>query len=216
MRLAPDRRCPGERFRVGDSLDPAPRCSDPVSRVTPAVRARTIGGVQRDGDDGPDVGTVLGRQVDGVSCGPSVLVVTAVLTGSGRPIPAGRFGAAQRLAHRQANRLWPRMLGTTPWGMRAWLRRHAPAAGPFRVRPATARTLAAVPSATRPVPLLVGSRLLPRHWVLVLGTGGDGRWRVYEPGSGAVHAVDPRSLDDGSAARVLAWPRPWCVLLPAG
>lgn len=166
---------------------------------------------------GPAVGDLLGRQVDGVSCGPSVLVVTAALTGSGWPgVVGSRFADARRTAHRQANRFWPRALGTTPWGMRAWLRRHAPAAGPFRVRPATAAVLRRVPGAG-PAPLLVGSRLLPRHWVLVTGIGDDGAWSVYEPGSGRVRSLDPRLLvagDDTAVARVLGWPRAWCVLLP--
>ncbi|MBP2366626.1 hypothetical protein [Pseudonocardia parietis] len=179
-------------------------------------------------DGGPRVGEKLGRQVDGVSCGPAVLVVTAALTGSGRSGPATArsgaarstggtsLGAAQHLAHRQANRLWPRALGTTPWGMRAWLHRHAPAAGGFRIRPATAGVLAVVPSAPVPVPLLIGSRWLPRHWVLVTGLADDGRWQVYEPGAGVVRAFDPRTFDDGTAAAVLGRPRPWCVLLPSG
>ncbi|MBC3193289.1 hypothetical protein H7X46_19705 [Pseudonocardia sp. C8] len=164
------------------------------------------------------VGAVLGRQADGVSCGPSVLLVTAALTGSGWPGPAAdRFAAAQRLAHRQANRLWPRALGTTPWGMRAWLRRHAPAAGPYRVRPWTrgvGTDVAGAASAGRPVPLLVGSRWLPRHWVLVVGAGADGRWRVYEPSSGRVRGFDPRTFAGGGAVAVLGWPRAWCVLVP--
>jgi hypothetical protein len=181
--------------------------------VTPASPASRITVV--DGSGGPGVGSVLGRQVDGVTCGPSVLVVTAALTGSGWPGPAAeRFGAAQRAAHRQANRFWPRALGTTPWGMRAWLHRHAPAAGRFRIRPATARELAAVASARRPVPLLVGTRRLPRHWVLVLGARTDGAWRVYEPGSGTVRAFHPAAFADGTAARTLGMPHPWCVLRP--
>ncbi|MEV1292052.1 hypothetical protein [Pseudonocardia sp. NPDC049635] len=161
-------------------------------------------------------GTVLGRQVDGVSCGPSVLVVTAALTGAGWPGAVGaRFPAAQRLAHRQANRFWPRALGTTPWGMRAWLHRHAPSAGRFRVRPATRAALGRVAAAGRPVPVLVGSRRLPRHWVLVLDAGTDGRWRLYEPSSGQIRTIDPDSFRDGSAARSTGWPRAWAVLLPA-
>ncbi|MEQ3553080.1 hypothetical protein WIS52_21645 [Pseudonocardia nematodicida] len=120
--------------------------------------------------DGPAV------QADGVSCGPSVLVVTAALTGAGWPGAVGpRFAAAQALAHRQANRVWPRALGTTPWGMRAWLRRHAPAAGRYRVRRWTGELPSEITAAVadgRPVPLLVGSASLPRHWVLVTGLDG--------------------------------------------
>lgn len=184
-----------------------------------APGAGRLRGVDDETSRYPAVGTLLGGQVDGVTCGPSVLVVTAALTGSGWPgAVAGRFATAQRTAHRQANRLWPRALGTTPWGMRAWLRRHAPAAGPFRIRPATRDALAAVPAAVGPVPLLVGSRWVPRHWVLVLGIDDYGRWRVYEPGSGRVRALDPGLLrgDPTAVAAVLGWPRPWCLLLPTG
>lgn len=175
-------------------------------------------------------GVVL-RQTDGVSCGPSVLVATAALTGAGWPgAAAARFAAAQRTAHRQANRFWPRALGTTPWGMRAWLHRHAPAAGRVRVRPyrggpheatgttgGTTAEIAAAVAAGRPVPLLVGSAWLPRHWVLVTGLDGgrDGRWLVYEPSSGEVRRLDPASLADRSATPVLGWPRAFCALVPA-
>lgn len=156
-------------------------------------------------------------QVDGVSCGPAVLVATAALTGAGWPdAVAGRFGRAQRLAHRQANRCWPRALGTTPAGMRRWLHRHAPAAGRFRTRPwsrATAGAIATVAAARRPVPLLVGSRWLPRHWVLVTAAGAHG-WEVYEPSSGEVRVLDPRTLFTRSATPVLGRPRAFCALVP--
>ena len=162
-------------------------------------------------------GRRLLAQVDGVSCGPSVLVATAALTGSGWPgAVAGRFGRAQRLAHRQANRWWPRALGTTPFGMRRWLHRHAPAAGRFRIRPwssATSRAVAAAAAAGHPVPLLVGSVWLPRHWVLVIRAGERG-WEVYEPSSGEVRLLAPGTLVTRSATPVLGWPRAYCALVP--
>ena len=53
--------------------------------------------------------------------------------GSARGFGA-RYDARQKQVHRESNRFWPQALGTTPWGMVGWLRRHAPAAGPYRVR----------------------------------------------------------------------------------
>ncbi|MFP5022200.1 hypothetical protein [Pseudonocardia phyllosphaerae] len=157
-------------------------------------------------------GEVLARQADGVSCGPTVLLVTAALAEGATPVDVP--AAAQRAAHRQANRVWPRFLGTTPWGMRAWLRRHAPAAGRFRIRRWSARTARAVTAAVaagNPVPLLVGARI-PRHWVLVLGLDG-GAWLVFEPSSGQVRRLDPAVLLRGDAAGVVGWPRAFCALL---
>ncbi|ANY05480.1 hypothetical protein [Pseudonocardia sp. HH130630-07] len=181
-----------------------------------------------------------GRQADRFSCGPAVLLVTAAMLtargtapgagptattgpdGSARSAgraphgaspPAGSAGTAdaQRAAHRQANLIWPRLLGTTPWGMRAWLRRTAP--GRYRIRPATPAALRRAAATGLPVPVLVGSALLPRHWVLLLGTAADGRWRVYEPGAGTVRTCAP-GLRAPGVARELGWPRPWGVLLP--
>jgi hypothetical protein len=135
-----------------------------------------------------------------------------------------RYDARQREVHRQSARLWPRMLGTTPWGMAAWLRRHAPGAGPYRVRLVDDASAADVEDAIavtgavlatgRPVPLLVGS-LVPRHYVLALGVQGDGRWRVYEPTSGHVRALDPRLVRERRLAPVLGYDRLHAVLLPA-
>ena len=125
--------------------------------------------------------------------------------------------------HRESTRFWPRALGTSPWGMVAWLRRHVPAAGPYRVRyvddtwsadldDAIARTGAAL-AAGRPVPLLIGG-FLPRHYVLALSATGDG-WRVYEPTSGQVRQVGPDLLRRRALAPVLGFDRWHAVLLPS-
>ena len=99
-------------------------------------------------------------QVDGTTCGSAVLVALAawadpaetlrlegelsddqvaggagVQPAAGLPIGFGaRFDARQQQVHRESTRFWPQALGTSPWGMVAWLRRHAPGAGPYRVR----------------------------------------------------------------------------------
>jgi hypothetical protein len=64
----------------------------------------------------------------------------------------------------------------------------------------------------RPVPLLVGS-FVPRHYVLALGADVDG-WRVYEPTSGQVRALDPAAIGERRLAPVLGFDRLHAVLLP--
>jgi hypothetical protein len=189
-------------------------------------------------------------QVDGTTCGSAVLIALAAwadpaeaarldgdeaataATGTGAAAGAGagvtvgfgaRYDARQREVHRQSTRFWPQALGTTPWGMVGWLRRHAPAAGPYRVRlvddvsaadvdDALAQVGAAL-AAGRPVPLLLGA-LVPRHYVLALGAQDDGRWRVYEPTSSQVRALDLRLVRERRLASVLGFDRLQAVLLP--
>ncbi|WP_214369242.1 hypothetical protein [Pseudonocardia sp. H11422] len=191
-------------------------------------------------------------QVDPTTCGSAVLVALAAWADSaeaerldgagaaGAGIAAGatagadfgaRFDARQRRVHRETNRIWPRALGTTPWGMVRWLRDNLPGAGPYRVRlvddvsaadldDAIAAVGAAL-AAGRPVPLLVGPAV-PRHYVLALGpvagAGGDGGdragWRVYEPTSGSVRVVDRDAVRERRLAPVLGFDRLHAVLLP--
>ena len=93
-------------------------------------------------------------QVDGTTCGSAVLVALAAwadptetrqLDGRSGGVAAvgspgmavgfgGRYDARQRQVHKESTKFWPQALGTSPWGMVAWLRRHAPGAGPYRVR----------------------------------------------------------------------------------
>lgn len=146
-------------------------------------------------------------QCDRVTCGPTTLVALRCRSDPAfaaglldNPDFAATFAAAQHRAHREANVVWPRRLGTTPWGMRRWLRRHR--AGRYRVHlvnAADARDLgtaldqvAAAVDAGWAVPLLIGSAL-PRHWVLVLGTGPAG-FLVFDPARGAVRSVPRYAL----------------------
>jgi hypothetical protein len=136
-----------------------------------------------------------------------------------------RYDARQREVHRESARFWPRALGTTPWGMLRWLRRYVPGAGPYRLRlvddvspadlGAALAAAGAALGAGRPVPMLVGQRLAPRHYVLALGVLDDGQWRVYEPTSGQIRALDLRLVRERRLARVLGFDRLHALLLPA-
>ncbi len=215
---------------------PAPRRMASVSPLAagrnPLLTDRP--GAQRRG------GVVL-DQVDGTTCGSAVLVAMAAwadpaelrrldgdearraVNGGAALVRTdfgGRYDARQRQVHRESARFWPRALGTTPWGMVAWLRRHAPGAGPYRVRlvddteardvAALVDTVGAALRAGRPVPLLVGA-FLPRHYVLATGLR-DGRWTVYEPTSAELREVDPAAI--AARALRLGFPRLHAALVP--
>lgn len=134
------------------------------------------------------------RQVDPTTCGAAVLVaLRAGVDPAHRTTVDTGFGAAQRAVARRARSWWPRALGTTPWGLAAWLRTAGIGTPTVRLvdaadRADLAAALAEVDGALAagwPVPLLVGC-LVPRHWCLAL-PGPDRP--VYEPSSGEVRAV---------------------------
>lgn len=119
-----------------------------------------------------------------------------------------RAAAAQRAVLLGTNRLWPRALGTPPWGAARTLSMLT--GRPWRwwlVDPCDNADLANAVDAVRrmatagqPVPVYVGghrsrgvSRSVPRHVVLVLGVR-DGLLQVFEPASGSVHGVAPADL----------------------
>jgi hypothetical protein len=217
------------------------------ARVRPLAAGRRP--LLRDGLGEQRRGGVRLDQVDGTTCGSAVLIALAawadpaevtrldgvqtaaagaagaVTTASQTGIAPGfgaRYDARQRLVHRQSNRFWPHALGTTPWGMTAWLRRYAPAAGPYRVRLVDDTSYADVSAllteaggalaAGHPVPLLVGN-LIPRHYVMALRVLPDGEWAVYEPSSGHVRALDVARV---RARRLgLGFDRLHAALLPA-
>lgn len=148
---------------------------------------------------------------------------SAAQPAAGLPVGFGaRFDARQRQVHRESTRFWPRALGTSPWGMVGWLRRHAPAAGPYRVRLVDDATPADLDDAIRgteaalaggrPVPLLVGA-FLPRHYVLAVSAGAAG-WHVYEPSSGQVRLVTRDQLRGRGLAPGLGFARWHAALLP--
>jgi hypothetical protein len=63
--------------------------------------------------------------------------------------------------------------------------------------------------------MLVGHVLAPRLYVMALGVLDDGQWRVYEPTSGHIRALDLRLVRERRLARVLGFARLHALLLPA-
>ncbi|MHA6795870.1 hypothetical protein ACVGVM_20485 [Pseudonocardia bannensis] len=211
-----------------------PAAASGVARALPGGRSllTDVLGEQRRGGVRLD-------QADPTTCGSAVLVAMAAwadpaeserldgaVAGAGSGTGFGiRYDDRQRRVHRETNRIWPRALGTTPWGMARWLRVNVPGAGPYRVRlvddasPSDVEDVLAqvgvALSAGHPVPLLVGSAV-PRHYVLVLGPLGDGAggWRVYEPTTGSVRVLDLALVRRRRLAPVLGFDRLHAVLLP--
>ncbi|MBO0878638.1 MAG: hypothetical protein J2P19_35210 [Pseudonocardia sp.] len=172
-------------------------------------------------------------QVDATTCGSAVLLVLdtwadplaamALTTPEFDFLGFGyRFDQRQLAIHRQSNRLWPRVLGTSPWGMAGWLRRHAAGLGPYRVRLVDADSADDIAAAVAevdaaldlgdPVPLLVGAGV-PRHYGLALGRDAGG-WRVYDPGVAEVRVVPAETVREGKLAPLLGFDRLQAVLLP--
>jgi len=132
------------------------------------------------------------------------------------------FDRAQVVAHGAANVMWPRALGTTPWGISATLNVHSGAFGArygwYPTDPARAEDIhralaAAVRAAVHgwPVPLLIG-RWEPRHWVLVLDGTADSL-RCYEPSGGRVVDVWVDEVAN-RRAHPLGFPDLHAVVLP--
>ncbi|MET7397261.1 hypothetical protein ABZS66_27630 [Dactylosporangium sp. NPDC005572] len=155
------------------------------------------------------------RQTDGFTCGPTVAMVASATLDPSYLSALADPAEEQHRIHRAANVLWPRKLGTTPWGVAAVINRHAAALDTryrwHRFRPDLADVIAAVESGW-PVPLLVG-RVVPRHWVLIVGHT-DGVLSCYNPGPGRVVEVPVADLRTHRLSGV-GFPRPFAVVLPS-
>jgi len=159
------------------------------------------------------------RQRDGVTCGPTVAVMAGALLDPGyrAKLADPRWSdAEQGRVHAAANRIWPRALGTTPWGMAKIVSVHS-AAHRVRYGWRLARAgdeLADVERAVRarwPVAMLIGNTI-PRHWVLLVGCDGAA-FDCYEPSSGEVRRVSTAAIP-GAQLQVLGFPRPFAFVLP--
>ena len=175
---------------------------------------------------GPAFGAPL-RQPDQRSCGASCLVVARMVldpayAGAARP----RFGAEVLTTHRRVTGAnpaagalqlpWPRALGTPPWAVAREMARITGA--PYSWKPArwsreTAydRVVAGLRRGL-PVPVYVGSGLLPRHVVLALSER-PGSLDVYDPARGRRTEVEATDFAAGRLA-LGSWNTPWFVVTP--
>lgn len=171
-------------------------------------------------------------QPDRRSCGAAVLVVARLLAD---PSYAPFVGSAEAFRsevlamHRRVTspadvrgRLqlpWPRALGTPPWAVAHQLEGTTGVEHDVRVlrggRDAAYDEIVAATATGHPVPVYVGSRCLPRHVVLALGTAGEGgtALRVYEPSSGRLVDVGRAAFLDGELG-LAGWDTPWFSVLP--
>jgi len=164
------------------------------------------------------------RQRDGVTCGPSVAVMAGALLDPARHAAlaepesgAALFAAEQLRVHADVNRIWPRRLGTTPWGMARAVTAMGATAGVcyrwrlFRGRRDNLEDVLAAVRRDRPVAMLIG-RGIPRHWVLIVAVSGDAL-TCYEPSSGELRTVAAAAMRE-SRLTGLGFPRPFAFVIP--
>lgn len=178
------------------------------------------------------------RQPDQVSCGAACLVVARALTDeryaellvtgrhptTGHELSGGsdeRFTVETHRTHRRVTSPvdlsgrtqppWPRRLGTPPWALARELSpgvvRRLVYGGGAETVPKLLHVLV-----SRPVPLYVGTRRLPRHVVLAVRADATAV-TCYEPSSGRLIPVPIAEL---GAARcpIAGWTRWWWAVLP--
>jgi hypothetical protein len=163
------------------------------------------------------------RQRDSTTCGPSVAVVAGALVDPDyrtalTESPRSWFDDEQLRVHTEVNRVWPRMLGTTPMGVARALTTRTQLRGvryrwrPFRGRRDRLSDLQYYAKAGWPVAMLVG-RFIPRHWVLIVGVDGQ-TLQCYEPSSGEIRPAD---IDAIRRSRLigLGYRRPFAFVLPS-
>jgi hypothetical protein len=168
-----------------------------------------------------DVDLVDIRQTDGFTCGPtSAMVACALLDpayAAGLDTTAAGLADEQHRIHRAANRIWPRKLGTTPWGVAAVISRHSAARGArygwrrYRGRRDDLADVSAAVQTGWPVALLIGGPI-PRHWVLLLERTESG-FRAYNPANGQMNSAELDELRRRDLR--LGFPRAFAVVLPS-
>ena len=154
------------------------------------------------------------RQTDGFTCGPTVAMVAAAALDPLYGATITDAATEQHRIHSAANRLWPRKLGTTPWGVAGAISAHTAALGVrygWRLfRGDLAPAIAAV-ECDWPVAMLIGAAI-PRHWVLLVGHT-DGELQCFNPARGVVTTI---AVADVAARRLepLGFPRAFALVLP--
>lgn len=167
------------------------------------------------------------KQPDQRSCGPSCLVVARmVLEPAYAEEVRPRFDAEVLATHRKATGArdaagaiqvpWPRALGTPPWAVAREMSRITATRYAWRLarwgRGAAYERVVAGVRGGHPVPVYVGSRMLPRHVVLAL-EGDAEAIEVYDPARGTPRTV-PRAAFERGEMGIGSWDQPWFVVGP--
>ena len=226
-------------FAAGHPLDELAGFAEQITGRTPQWM-RTHLSLLDPAESGPvDYRGYRVRQYDDTSCGSTSIVVAhalidpmyaLMLTTGGHPGTADEAGRAflarlraeEQRVHHATNLLWPRLVGTPPWGLRDLLNQPAMAlGGQYRwtvteewvsgsVRAVVRQALAAVAQGY-PVPVLIGDAI-PRHYVLLVHYDTAGAL-FFEPTSGEVRRVSAVSLR-GLDFHVLGYPHLHGLIVP--
>lgn len=155
------------------------------------------------------------KQFDPTTCGPTVIMVAQAMND---PIYAlsltpGTLRAEQHRIHDSTNFVWPRALGTTPWGVAGELG----AQWDWRAVDDTSDgavldSAVAAADEGHTVPVLIGNGY-PRHYVLLIGH--EGTDLVFYNPSGAVVRVSEADFRDGDIS-ALGYRHVQAVVIPSG
>jgi hypothetical protein len=237
---------PEQRAYIGKTIA-AGHSANEVVRFAEAIRGRKHGwlrthlsliGPSRTGEVSYQ-GSAL-RQIDDTTCGSTSLLVaramadplyTLFLTTGDSTDPAAatpaqfqaRVAAEERRIHTATNQVWPRSLGTSPWGVSGELNRHVGATG---TRYATRLVVGArggrgnralhdavkAVGSGQPVPVLIGD-LLPHHYVLMVGRD-DSSLLFYDPGYAEVVVVSEHDFLGGDMS-TLGYRHVMAVITPS-
>ncbi len=165
------------------------------------------------------------KQPDPRSCGPSSLVAARMLLDPAyaATVTRANFDDEVLALHRQVTRSidargalqlpWPRAFGTPPWAVAHQLSTiDAERSYSARLVLNRSRAYDRLAGADAPSVLFVGSRLLPRHVVLVI-EGSPTSLRIYEPSKGALVTVTREAFLTARLG-LAGWPKPWFTVTP--
>jgi hypothetical protein len=156
-------------------------------------------------------------QRDSTACGPAVAVVAGSILDAdyGTRLTTGTwFADEQDRVHKAANRVWPKLWGTTPAGIARTFSVFAPYRWRlFRGRRDDLVDVIIAVGAGLPVGMLIGN-FIPRHWILFVEVIGD-EFRCYEPSSGEMRMVSFGSIRNSALdADAVGFSRPFAFVLP--
>jgi hypothetical protein len=236
---------PEERAYIGKAIA-AGHSANEVVRFAEAIRGRKPGWlrVHLSLIDPSGTGEVSYQgtevlQIDDTTCGSTSLLVARAMadplydlylttgdsTDPAAATPAqfqARVAAEEQRIHDTTNVVWPKNLGTSPWGVRDELNRYVGATGTRSdtrlfggstrgSNPALHDAVTAVDSG-QPVPVLIGD-LLPHHYVLMVGHRSSDML-VYDPGYAEVVVVSEQAFLGGDVS-MLGYRHVMAVITPS-